>query len=269
MELEYVPLLGKQLELQKMPRDMVRFEQYLGTLTALDQHAQAIVEYPPLGIANPMAHEHVTAQLDELYSLHADEIGAAASAEAAASLAEFPGLVKLGLIVVDDLRGGWTNRFDYEYRLRFGMADTPFEFDPESRTGFRLPRWLKDYWLTSVLWSSEHVSSESIRQAIRQTIYRFAYVLAHGPARTLRQRLSQEGWVLDRSDSAGPTLEANDLAYTREVLLPFLDASDKRTAIECLFGDDAARSLGFTPRGLSPWAGIALARQDALEVNTR
>jgi hypothetical protein len=36
-----------------------------------------------------------------------------------------------------------------------------------------------------------------------------------------------------------------------------------RTAIECLFGDAAGQTLGFTPRGLSPWAGLALALHDA------
>jgi hypothetical protein len=36
-----------------------------------------------------------------------------------------------------------------------------------------------------------------------------------------------------------------------------------RTCIECLFGDEAGRTLGFTPRGLSPWAGLALALYDA------
>jgi hypothetical protein len=54
-------------------------------------------------------------------------------------------------------------------------------------------------------------------------------------------------------------LLAEDISYTREVLAPFLDADDMRTCIECLFGDAAARTLGFTPRGLSPWAGLALA----------
>ena len=45
--------------------------------------------------------------------------------------------------------------------------------------------------------------------------------------------------------------------------LPFLDADDKRTIIECLFGDEAGRTLGFTPRGLSHWAGLAVALHDA------
>jgi len=62
---------------------------------------------------------------------------------------------------------------------------------------------------------------------------------------------------------SGPTLDPEDIAYTREVLIPCLDADDTRTCIECLFGDAAARTLGLTPRGLSPWAGLALALHDA------
>ena len=65
------------------------------------------------------------------------------------------------------------------------------------------------------------------------------------------------------ADCAGPMLDDDDIAYTREVLAPLLDASDKRTCIECLFGDGAGRTLGFTPRGLSPWAGLAMALHDA------
>jgi hypothetical protein len=75
--------------------------------------------------------------------------------------------------------------------------------------------------------------------------------------------LAQEGAILARAGCTSPSLDPDDLAYTREVLAPFLDATDMRTAIECLFGDAAGRTLGFTPRGLSPWAGLALALHDA------
>ena len=57
------------------------------------------------------------------------------------------------------------------------------------------------------------------------------------------------------------------LAYTREVIAQFLEADDLRTTVECLFGDVAARSLGFTPRGLSPSAGLALALDGARRPN--
>jgi hypothetical protein len=63
--------------------------------------------------------------------------------------------------------------------------------------------------------------------------------------------------------ATAPVLDEEELEYTRAVLAPYLEAGDKRTAIECLFGDMAARSLGFTPRGLSPWAGLSLALHDA------
>jgi hypothetical protein len=66
-----------------------------------------------------------------------------------------------------------------------------------------------------------------------------------------------------RAGCSGPVLDAEDIAYTREVLADYLDATDMRTCIECLFGDAASRTLGFTPRGLSPWAGLALALHDA------
>jgi hypothetical protein len=65
-----------------------------------------------------------------------------------------------------------------------------------------------------------------------------------------------------------PVLESDDLAYTEEVIAPYLDATDMRTAIECLYGDSAGRTLGFTPRGLSANAGLALALQRARTVQS-
>jgi hypothetical protein len=102
-----------------------------------------------------------------------------------------------------------------------------------------------------------------VREAVLTAVYRLAYTQRHGPARTLRDMLAQEGQVMARAGCTEPVLDADDLAYTREVLAPYLDADDMRTAIECLFGDAAGRTLGFTPRGLSPWAGLALALHDA------
>ena len=52
-----------------------------------------------------------------------------------------------------------------------------------------------------------------------------------------------------------PTPDIATLANNQNV--PWFDAEDMRTCIECLFGDAAARTLGFTPRGLSPWAELA------------
>jgi hypothetical protein len=252
MNLDYVPLLTVQRELQGIPRSLARFRQYLRTVLS---DGGADVELIPLLVANPMARDHVTALLDALLALDADGVGAAAAAEASAALADVPGNFKVSLVVADDLLGGWTNRYATEFTFR-SAAGVRFS----RRAGEE--KWSKRVWVTGLLWSSEPATARAAREAVLTAAYRMAYVHRHGPHRTLRELLAQEGWVLAAAGCAGPVLDEEDLDYTREVLAPLLDADDMRTAVECLFGDAAARTLGFTPRGLSPWAGLALALHD-------
>jgi hypothetical protein len=261
MNLDYVPLLRVMREIQSIPRGQPpdfngkkRFRHYLRTIFDYDRK---ICKLPLLLAMNPMGKDHVTALLDAYLAMDGDGIGARVAAEVAARLADVPGEFKVGLLVADDLMGGGTNRYDYEFGIRFGVD--------YSRTGDGPPnsRWVKDYWITGVLWSSESPSERAVREAILTAAHRVAYMQQHGPARTLREMLAQEGQVMALAGCSGPTIEAEDTAYTREVLIPHLGAEDTRTCIECLFGDAAARTLGFTPCGLSPWAGLALALHDA------
>ncbi len=143
-------------------------------------------------------------------------------------------------------------RIQREIQVRDGKKPTsPVEIHP--------PRWSKYFWVTGVLWSSEALSRQVVREAVLNTPICTAFCVQHGQTRTLREMLHQEGRVMARAGSPGPALDPDDLAYTREVLSPYLDACDTRTCTECLFGDPAGRTLDFTPRGLSHWAGQALA----------
>jgi hypothetical protein len=252
MELDYVPLLQIQRDLHGIPRGMGRFRHYLRTISPDGRN----LELPSLIAMNPMGKEHVTTLLDALLALDADGIAARTVAQARVQLANEPGDFNVALVIVDDLKGGWTNRYAEEFTHRFRCG-------PPAPPDFRLPRWTKHFWINGVLWSSEAASRRAVEEAVLTAVYRAAYVQRHGPARTLRAMLTQEGYVMARAGCAGPTLDAEDIAYTREVLNPFQGADDKRTVIECLFGDAAGRTLGFTPRGLSPWAGLALALHDA------
>jgi hypothetical protein len=193
-----------------------------------------------------MAKGHVTALLDALIALGADAEAAEFAAIEAVSLADVAGVYKIGLVVVDDAMGGWTNRAAVEFWLRFHS-------DAMEKHG----------WLCAVLWSSEPASVEAARQAVGVSIHRAAYLAEHGEARILRERMAQEGYAMALAGCTGPTIDPDDLAYSRQVIEPFLDESDFRSTVECLFGDDAARSLGLTPRGLSAGAGLALALHDA------
>ena len=262
MNLDYVPLLRVMRELHSIPRGQPpdfngkrRFNQYLRTIF---DYNRKVVKLPLLLAMNPMGKDHVTALLDAYLAMDGDGIGARAAADASARLADVPGDFKVGLVVVDDLMGGGSNRYDCEFFFRFG---------PNQLRGGSTPpkpsRWIKEFWLAGVLWSSEAATKRTVREAILTAAHRQAYLHRHGPARTLRDLLAQEGQVMALAGCSGPTLDAEELAYTREVLSPYLDADDMRTCIECLFGDAAARTLGFTSTGLSPWAGLALALHDA------
>jgi uncharacterized protein YjaZ len=75
--------------------------------------------------------------------------------------------------------------------------------------------------------------------------------------------LTQEGSVMALAGCTTPTLDPDDLEYTREVIETHRGAKDRATVMACLFGDAAARALGYPPQGLSERAGLALALHDA------
>jgi hypothetical protein len=251
MNLTYVPLLQLQRDLYEMPRDRARFDAYIKLIGNDEGDDIALV---PLVIANPMAKEHVNAALDVLLAMDADGIGVRTADEISTDLfPDTPGAFSAALVMADDL-GGWTNRFTWEHDLRFGPDRL------RNRTGDPIA---KRPWVAGVLWAGVTYTPASLREALLAAAYRVDHVHRHGHAVTLRDKLAQEGRVLAMAGCTEPVLDADDLEYTREVIEPFGDATEMRTAVECLFGDDAARGMGFTPRGLSPWAGIALALHDA------
>ena len=189
------------------------------------EHPDEIVA--PLLIVNPMARGPVAAVLDALLALDADHLAARAVAEAATTLADAPGgSFRVSLVLADDAGGGWTNRYAWEFSNRFE----------------RPPAAHRD-WRTGVLWSSDPPTASAVREAVR---------------------LAQEGEVMRAAGCTSPTLDAEELAYIREIIRPHLEATDLPTAIVHLFGDPAAHSLGYRPVGLSRWAGLALSLHDTL-----
>jgi hypothetical protein len=244
MKLTYVPLLATLRAVYAIPRGRERFETYLNTVLNKDRSDIGVL---PLLAANPMAKEHVTALLDDLLALNAEGIGARVMAEAAGRLADEPGEFQVALTVCDDLKGGWTNRYANEFDFRVGYG----------------PHGKRFWGPIGVLWSSEPASERAVREAVLTAIHRTAYMQTHGAPTTLRDILTQEGQVMAQAGCVGPTLDPEDVEYTREVLVPYLGATDKRTVMECMFGDGPCSTLGFTPRGLSPWAGLAVALHDA------
>ena len=66
--------------------------------------------------------------------------------------------------------------------------------------------------------TSEAPSADAAREAALTGVYRAAHIAQHGDAETLRQMLAQEAYALSHAGCTTPTLDADDLAYTRENL---------------------------------------------------
>ncbi len=242
MQLDYVPLLQLQRDLYRIPRGRERFRAYLREL--IDWQAEDV--RLPLFAMNPMGKDHVPAFLDAVLALDADRAAADALAEVAPRFADMPGGFKVCLVVADDVAGGWTNRYADEFTHRFEAG-----------------RLSDRGWLLGMLWVSDPPSARTAREEVLMAVHRWDYIRRHSQARTLRERMAQEGYAMAQAGCTTPTLDPDDLAYTREVIAPYLDADDMRTTVEVLFGDAAGATLGFTPHGLSPWAGLTLALHDA------
>jgi hypothetical protein len=238
MRFEYIPLLRKQLEIYTMPRGFERFQSYLQTIV---NETGGDVALAPLVAMNPMGKAHCNALLEAYLTLDAERL-------AEEALAEFPTNTNLrvSLVLVDDAKGGWTNRTDYEYKQR-------------TQLGAALQR---ANWLSVMLWSSAAPSAESIVEATRTTLRRALYVLTHGDPATLREMLQQEA----ATQATIPALDAEELTYTQDILAPLLETptDNMPVIIAALFGDSAAAELGYPPLGLSDNAGLALTTQGPL-----
>ena len=249
MKLTFMPLLRVQRELYAMPRGMERFREYLKTMTDAETGDLAL----PLVAMNPMGKDHVPALIDEYLALGAEEVAeeAVRSAVAVRAAAEGAGAkaehsYRVALVVSDDLKGGWTNRWASEYSHRIeGAAIT------------------KRGWLVGILWTSEPASADRVRDAVLTSIYRADYLQHRRAPRTLGEMLDQEGQAMWRAGCTTPQLDDDDLAFTRSVIEPLRAAVDRATVIACLFGDAAAKALGYPPHGLTDRAGLALALSDA------
>ena len=122
MQLSFLPLLQIQRDLYSMPRGMERFREYIKTMTDPATGDLAL----PLVAMNPMGKDHVPALIDEYISLGAEKIAVDALSEyqpvEPVEAVELLELVdrryRVAIVVSDDLRGGWTNRWASEYGHR-------------------------------------------------------------------------------------------------------------------------------------------------------
>ena len=245
MHISYLPVLGILRELYLQPRDMQRFRNYVATLTGGTDDVVL-----PIGVANPMAREHAVAKIDELLGVGAEDVGAKAAVDAAARLVDTVSLdleVKASIVLVDDVAGGWTNRYTTESSVRF-----------PSRGALKRP------FATCLAWTSESPTAEQLYQEVLGAIYRVVYQQRRGLPARLQTMLDQEG-LASVFSGVQLDLSSEELASARQVLSVVGDDPGYPTAFAFLYGDEAADQLGYRPLGLPSRAGFRFALADALE----
>lgn len=243
--LTLVPMLRDQRDLCDVPRGRLRFKRYLVLLTGgTDDMAL------PLPAFNPMARNHVADALDTLLAVGAEDVAREALVEAEERLGRPDVALRVGLVLADDIGGAWTDRDSTEAnRLRFVARPM-----------------LDRKWIAVVFWTSDRATKKTVREEVLVTVYRELYLLKNDPPLTLHGMMLLEGTARAFAGATTPALDEEELAYTREVIEPHLDCrafEDFPTAFTCLYGDEAARRLGYPPLGLSSRAGCALGLAEA------
>ena len=227
--MRWLALLQIQRDLLDTPRGGVRFQQYLATMRDADGELRL-----PLPAFNPMSKGHVTELLDRLLAMDAEGIGEQSMRDACERLA-LAGEQQVGLVVADDAKGGWTNRWLFE-------AKHCFEGRYEQRRGF----------ITALLWSSQPADAAAVRQKVMAAIFRHAWIARNGPARTLDEKLRQEAGCAQFAGVEWKPLPAAEAA----LIASHLQTQHYPTIIGCLYGDEAAQECGYDPLGLPPEAGL-------------
>lgn len=243
MSIAYVPLLRRIRPLYDLPREPdQRFPFYIAQVRAGET-----IGCPPLVAYNPMGKAHVGAYLDGLIALDVDNLAQAWIDALPQQILAHLDDMRLGIAVVDDVAGGWTERSAYEMNERFPQAQS------KSTAG----------WLTTFLYASEPIGLSQVAARVTATVARAALIAKRGMAHTIGQMLAQEALVYQYATPPF-AIDDEEFAYTSAVIGPYLEAVDYPTQVAVLLGDELARRNGFAPLGFAPYAGLAWAAQGGL-----
>ena len=227
--------------LYQMPRTFERFAAYL-KLVQVDTGTEAL----PLSRLNPMAKEHALAYVETLLAMQAEEQVLTAAQDAAAQL-DGDDTLNVLLVLMDDAKGGWTNRafaeFAHQYENRYEVAHC---------------------WATVVIWTSEEPEPALLRRRAFEAVYRTIDERRNGPVRTIREIIDREGRTMR---FAGHERRYDDapVQAIRTTLDPHLDSHLAPVVFAALYGDVIAESLGYPPLGIPDRGGYELALALALE----
>lgn len=253
MNIALTPILDDLRDLYRTQDRFERFDAYVSLSSGTVRgRGKTRGEPLPLGTFSPMG-ERQAGYLDRLIAMGAEALAQAAADEVSKEFADLSDRFRLMLVVADVPQNGWTQRQLTDAQWRFTLNDTL----PKSMT-------LEDFdrWVSVLLWTDTEATEAYVKREVRGALYRALHVHHVGAARTLAEMMKQEGRVLAYAGYT-PELDTEELEYSRAVIGPHLQSTDP-VCFTALYGDDAARQVGYEALGLTADAGFQVALHDAL-----
>jgi hypothetical protein len=148
MRFELLPVLDTMITLYQQPADMARFQVYLSILEGDTKGGLSV----PIGNFNPMAKQAYINKLHELAAINPEFILNNTLQQVNSQISDHyeadNSVFKVCFNLVDDLKGGWTNRYTTDYSSKFKIA-------PLFSRGFCVP----------IFWVSEELDEIIVKKA--------------------------------------------------------------------------------------------------------
>lgn len=240
MKFEHLPVIDTMIDLYQKPRDMVRFKDYLQTLTGGDNNK---MELPIMGF-NPMAKEHVLEKLIALKALNADKIIEETLEQINKNIKELNGdTYQVVINLPDDLKGGWTDFYTSDYGCKFKIKNF-------AKRNFCIP----------LFWSSEEYSQESIKQVILEFCYRTIYFTKNVPNESLEDHVNQEIYVAQKTKTS-TMLNKQEFEFLNSFYQSNKQTTLLSTILNFFYSDSASEKLGYPILGIkTKMAGFEFAK---------
>jgi hypothetical protein len=215
---ELLPTIDIMVDLYTKPRDGARFQAYLKLLQGDTKGDLAM----PISGFNPMAKPHLLEKLAELKAIQAETIIEKTLFDLNRQLKPVPKspVFKVALNILDDLMGGWTNRFTSDYDNKF-----------------KINALVKRQFCTPLFWSSEPYSALLVRQRTLEGAFRTIYWLKHAKPRTLKEHVEQEKFAAQQNNIS--------FAKKSDFYAKYCESDSYHIIFNFMYGDEASESLGF------------------------
>lgn len=249
MEVALVPILEKLREIYDLSSPIERYNSYVKLMT-IDAG-----EIYPLGDFSPMGQRQ-RKYLDELIQMRAEAVAREACYQAAKYL-ESNFSCRVMLVVLDEPKNGWTQRF---------LTDAKWKFDalPSTRASKGgLPEDVRP-WVPVDLWTTDDdckyrsPTAEYIEGQIRESLFRAQWKLENGLPKTLRNVVQQESAAIKFS-GRNFDLDSHVMSNIKQKIEASYETSHFPTIFALMYGDEAANSVGYDALGVPCRAGFAFA----------